>query len=339
MGVADISKFNVMSSRVRLARNVEGLPFPRSKATYNPNLLLDLVGGAYKASKNVFDSELLLMSRLSKEQKTTLVERHIISLPLANNTATGAVIIEKGAENLSIMLNEEDHIREQCVMDGLDLKSAYQKIDRYDDSLIESLPIAFDEQFGFLTACPTNVGTGMRASTMLFLPSLKLSGEIENVILKFTKNYGLTIRGIYGEGSQALGDMYQLSNSKTLGFDESTLINLVEQATMEMCERELISCAKLFKLKGNELLDKIYRSYGILKSAYSISSSELMKLVSDVKLGIILNVLPIKDTRPLDKLVLFSSASSMTINIGNYDESQRDIIRAKIVRSVLAENC
>ena len=277
------------------------------------------------------------MSRLSKEEKTTLVERHIISLPLANNTSTGAVIIEKDLENLSIMLNEEDHIREQCVVDGFNLKYAYEKINNYDNSLIQNLPIAYDSQFGFLTACPTNVGTGMRASTMLFLPALKMSGEIENVILKFTKEYGLTIRGIYGEGSQAIGDMYQLSNSKTLGFTEKEIIEIVNYATIEMCQREILACTTLARQKGNELIDKIYRSYGILKSAYAISSNELMKLVSDVKLGIILNILPIKDTKALDKLVLFSSASSMALKIGKFSEEQRDIIRAKLVKSALVE--
>ncbi len=333
-----LTNFNVISSRVRLARNVQGLPFPRSGKSGMPEKMLRLVYGAKKSADKLFESELLLMSRLNKLQRMSLVEKHLISLPLANNLSTGAVIIQRGAENMSIMLNEEDHVREQCVVDGFDLNSAYNMVNEYDDCLLEELPIAYDSQFGFLTACPTNIGTGMRASTMLFLPALKLAGAIDDAVRKFTEEYGLTIRGVFGEGSSAHGDMYQLSNSRTLGIDEKTILEQVSYATEELCFCERKALEKLASEKSSFFLDKICRSYGILKFAYSISSKELMSLISDVKLGVILDVLPLKSTRPLDKLIWLASPSSLTLKIGEVTAQERDILRARLVRNLLSED-
>lgn len=333
-----LTDFNVISSRVRLARNVQGLSFPRSGKGGMPEKMLQLVYGAKKSADKLFECDLYLMSRLSKLQRMSLVERHLISLPLANNLTTGAVILECDKENLSIMLNEEDHIREQCVVDGFNLQTAYNMVNAYDNCLLKELPIAYDSQFGFLTACPTNVGTGMRASTMLFLPALKLAGAIEDAVRKFTEDYGLTIRGVYGEGSSAHGDMYQLSNSRTLGMDEQTIIKQVAIATEELCYCERKALEKLAKDNGSAFLDKICRSYGILKFAYSISSRELMSLISDVKLGVILDILPLKDTRPLDKLIWLASPSSLTLKIGEVSAQERDILRAQLVRNILSED-
>jgi protein arginine kinase len=332
-----VTDFNVMSSRVRLARNIEGLPFPKAGKAASPEALLQLTLGAANCAKNEFDSDLYLMSELSKAQKTALVERHIISLPLANNSATGAVIIERGEENVSVMLNEEDHVREQCVCEGFSLDKAYRKIDAYDDALIQALPVAYDEQLGFLTACPTNLGTGMRASVMLFLPALKLAGAIEDALERFTKELGLTIRGVYGEGSEAAGDMYQLSNARTLGVDERGITDYVARAALKMCIFERKACQKLAVEQGDKLLDKVMRSYGVLKSAYSLSSGELMELISDVKLGVILGVVPLKDTKPLDKLVQLCSAASLSLKTGERTPRERDIIRATLVRNILKE--
>ena len=193
------------------------------------------------------------------------------------------------------------------------------------------------DRLGFLTACPTNLGTGMRASTMLFLPALKLAGAIETALKKFVMDYELTVRGVYGEGSGALGDMYQLSNTRTLGVDEESIIEIIERATAEMCLHESRAREKLAHKKGAELYDKICRSYGILLNAYMLSSAELMNLISDVKLGVILNILPLKDTKPLDKLLVLCSAANLTLTTGECSPTERDITRARLVKGILKE--
>lgn len=335
--VEELTVSNVVSSRIRLARNVRGIPFAGSKRSVNPKLL-DVIKGAAIAAEGLFDFEICLMSRLTKQQKTALVERHLISLPLANNTATGAVIIERDTQNMSIMLNEEDHIREQCVVNRFDLQGAYKRIDAYDDKLIKTLPIAYDNELGFLTACPTNLGTGMRASAMLFLPALKRAGAIDDALATFKKEYGLTVRGVYGEGSNAGFDMYQISNSRTLGVDEKTIIKQVEDAVVRMCYCERVALSKLVLERKSALLDGIMRSYSILRGAYSISSQELMQLIVDVKMGVILDILPIKyTTTKLDELAVLCSPSSICILTGDCSESERDIRRAQMVRRILSE--
>lgn len=335
--IAELVKNTVTSSRVRLARNVEGLPFPQSGRSGQPERMLSLVKGAQAAAERLFECELCLMSDLKKAQKTALVERHIISLPLANNNTTGAVILQHDGGGLSVMLNEEDHIREQYVCDGLAVGEAYRRLNVYDDELIRALPIAYDKQFGFLTACPTNLGTGMRASVMLFLPALKLNGGIEDALKRFINDYGLTVRGVYGEGSAADGDLYQISNTRTLGVTEAEIIDVIERAAAEMCLREQAATERLVRRQGAELLDKIWRSYGVLLNAYKLSSAELFNLVSDVKLGVRLSLLPVKDMKKLDGLALLCSAASLSLKIGERSPEERDILRAKLVRNVLSE--
>ncbi|MDE6059893.1 MAG: hypothetical protein K2G31_00240, partial [Clostridia bacterium] len=194
---------SVVSSRVRLARNIEGLKFPQ----FLPNAdgrMVDVIKGAARAAEGIFDAHLLTMSSLTKSEKKALIERHIISLPLANNDIHGAVIIEKGKNSaMSVLINEEDHLREQCVLYGHNLSRAYERLHAYDLRLQKELPFAYDRQFGFLTACPTNVGTGMRASEMLFLPALERTDNIGSLIGLLKKSYGVTARGYFGEGSDA----------------------------------------------------------------------------------------------------------------------------------------
>ncbi len=326
---------NVVSSRVRLARNVRGLPFP-NKNTLASDALLEVVKGAARAAEGLFDADVYFMSRLDKAQKQLFVERHLISLPLANNDNTGAVILERGTHCMSIMLNEEDHIREQCLMDGFCLQEAYARLDRYDDALLKELPIAFDNQLGFLTACPTNLGTGMRASVMLFLPCLRRAGAIDDALATFKNEYGLTVRGIYGEGSEAFCDIYQISNSRTLGVNEKSIIATVEKAVVQMCYCERVALEKLVKEQSTKLFDGILRSYGLLMSAYSLSSQELMRLIVDVKLGVILDILPKKHTtKQFDTLANYVSKAVWRLTDVNV---QDDVWRAREVKRILLEN-
>ena len=220
-------------------------------------------------------------------------------------------------------------------MHGFDLPHAYGRLNVYDDRLLDEIPVAYDPELGFLTACPTNLGTGMRASVMLFLPALKLAGAIEDEVNRFVREYGMTVRGVYGEGSEAKGDMYQISNTRTLGVTEEEIISSVERAALEMCLRESEAREKLVRRKGAALYDKVARSYGILTNAYKLTSAELMNMISDVKLGVILDILPLKDTETLDKLLVWCSAANLTAVTGECSPTERDIRRAAIVKGIL----
>lgn len=335
--IGELLEHNVVSSRIRLARNVRGLEFP-SHIEVTDERCVNLVNAAYFASQGLFNARLLTMSSLSKTEKTALVERHVISLNLANNSRNGAVVVERDKKyGMSIMVNEEDHIREQCVTEGFNLACAYERLHAYDERLIKSLPIAYDRQLGFLTACPTNLGTGMRASVMLFLPALKRAGAIEDALKTFKTEFGLTVRGVFGEGSEAAYDMYQISNTRTLGVSEESIINQVEQAAVRMCYCERVALERLVRDKQTALLDGISRSYALLNGAYALSSHELMKLLVDVKLGVILGILPIKDTRKLDETIWACTSSSLSIITGGSSDEERDKTRAQIVRKILAE--
>ena len=329
-----LTRCNVISSRVRLARNVRGMTFPGARRREDPRALRALEEGAARAAKGVFDGEFMRMRDLDAVRKKALVERHLISPALARNTASGAVILER-SEGISVMLNEEDRVREQCVETGFALPRAYERISRYDDSLLRELPVAYDNELGFLTACPTNLGTGMRASVMLFLPALRLAGGIEREMTRFIREYGLTVRGVYGEGSKAQGDMYQLSNTRTLGVTEGDIIRSVERAALEICAEERAATEALVGRAGSALYDKAARSYGIITNAYRLTSAELMNLISDVKLGIILDILPLKDTKTLDKLLVWCSAANLTAVTGECTATERDERRAAIVKSIL----
>ena len=326
----------VISSRVRLARNLRGLAFPRNMQPYCHNLD-DELSGAYAASKGIYDARVRKICELDNSQKKALVERHIISLNLANNETNGAVIVDGGNTGFSVMINEEDHIREQCVVDGFDLQTAFKRLDAYDTNLMRNLPIAYDGELGFLTACPTNVGTGMRASVMLFLPALRWEGAIEDTLAKFKRSYGLTIRGVFGEGSEPLKDMYQISNSKTLGVDEKTTVAQVEEAVKMMCYCERVALEKLVLDKGNALLDDITRSYNFLTGANKLTYQEFSAEISNLKLGVILGILP-KDlkTSQIDKLALLCSPSSIEIAMKNRLQNP-SVLRAELVRAVLSE--
>jgi protein arginine kinase len=325
---------NVISSRVRFARNVYGVPFPRQGMS--PEAVVGIVNGARDAAEGLFAYKFRFMHELSRLQSLAMVERHKISPNLAANTATGALILSTD-EEISIMLCEEDHVREQCVLSGLCLHEAYDILKEYDDKLLSILPVAYDDEYGFLTSCPTNLGAAMRASVMLFLPALKLAGAIDGAIHKYTKQYGLTVRGVYGEGSAAKGDMYQVSNSRSLGIPEAEILDIVTEAAEELLEREQEARQSLVARRGVELIDKIHRSYGILTNAYIMSSDELMKLISDVKLGMIMGMLPSGDLARIDELVLFCSAANLALAIGeDCPPKERDIRRAELVRKTLA---
>lgn len=334
--VDELTSCCVISSRIRLARNLQGLPFPRNMGEYSHNLE-DEIYGAFQASNGVFDARVRRIRELDKSQKKALVERHIISLNLANNENLGAVIVDGGNTGFSVMINEEDHFREQCVVDGFDLKTAYKRLDVYDTNLMKNLPIAYDSQLGFLTACPTNVGTGMRASVMLFLPALSREGAIDDALAKFKERYGLTIRGVFGEGSESANCVYQISNSRTLGIDEWTTIRQIEEAVQNMCYCERVALERLVIEQGKGLLDDIARSYYFLMQADALDYGEFSAEIPNLKLGVILGSLPLDlKTSQIDKLELLCSPASIEIAT-KFRREDPSRLRAEIVRAVLTE--
>ena len=268
-----------VSTRIRLARNFRGYPFPNRIGRAAAREIVNLISTELK---RVDAFELRYLDAISPAQAELLKERYLISNDLIRHREISAVLLsrrEGGAktfekelsdileENVSVMINEEDHIREQYFMRGFDLRRGYERLSGIDDIISETIPFAYDKQLGYLTACPTNLGTGLRASVMLFLPALSRSGRM-NEIAQDLRSRGLTVRGAFGEGSKGDGDLFQVSNEFTLGVSEDDLLTLVEGEVEELVEEELVARSALREEGGAFLLDRILRSYGILTKYY-----------------------------------------------------------------------
>lgn len=270
-----------MSARIRLARNIRHIPFPHMVRDEDSlDAVLEKLGAAFD------DYQKVSMNMLKFEDKALLVEKHLIS-PLFTRQGLQSYINEE--ESVSIMINEEDHIRIQTMGAGLSIQDLYREAEDIDESLEDMVDYAFDERFGYLTACPTNVGTGMRASIMLHLPALTLGRKIERLSGNLNR-FGFTLRGIYGEGSVPLGHIYQLSNQLTLGQTEQEIIQNLDELKSQIIEEELEMRSHLQSEHLLEIKDSVYRSSGILKHAYKMSLKEAAKCLSDVKLGIDLGI-------------------------------------------------
>lgn len=318
----------VISTRIRLARNIEDYPFPCKLDTKSRTKLNKMIGDA------VCDSEQLQyieMKTLTQPQIVSLAEKHIVSPEFASSY-DGRALLLSDSEDISIMLCEEDHIRLQVMKPGLSLHEAYQIADRIDSKLNEKLKYAFDERLGYLTQCPTNLGTGMRASVMLHLPALTACGQIGTLASTVSK-LGLTIRGTYGEGSAAMGDMYQLSNQVTLGISEAAAIENLKTITLQLAAQERAARTEL--VKNIETQDEIFRAYGTLKSARILTTKEFMALVSKVRLGAVSGLLKIKPETVNELMIAMQPATINAAAGKNLNSRERDIERANIVREKL----
>ncbi|MCH5148579.1 MAG: ATP--guanido phosphotransferase [Clostridiales bacterium] len=323
----------VVSTRVRLARNLEGYPFPSHlKDEKQAKEIIRLVAAALSRLE---EFRLYHMDAISKEKALSLKENHLISPNLIANKRISAALINH-EESVSVMINEEDHLREQCIVKGLDLRLAYETMSEIDGSISRSMKFAYDEQFGYLTACPTNLGTGMRASVMMFLPAITLCGKMPEVIrLLYPK--GLTVRGIYGEGSEAEGYMYQISNEITLGVTEEEILARVEKFVGKISELERVERNALANGANSlELRDECMRSYGILTNCAKLSTDELIKLSANVKLGACLGFSKLDDVSLIDDLVVKMRPS----NINSAAEREltpveRDVYRAQYTAKYL----
>lgn len=320
----------VLSTRVRLARNLEDYPFPiRLDAREKQEVSL-LVGEALSDYKDK-NLKYIDMSQISPAQAVSYAEKHLISPEFAYE-GTGRALLLSDEEDISIMLCEEDHIRIQVILPGLSLDEAFSQADTIDTVIENRLNYAFNDSIGYLTQCPTNLGTGMRASVMLHLPALRKKGAMRSLSATVAK-LGLTLRGSYGEGSEISGDIYQLSNQVTLGISEKAALQNLTSIAMQIVSQERQARAAL--IKDEDFIDKIYRSWGILRSAYKLTSQELTNLISYVRMGAANGIIDV----PAEKLTqMFIELQPATINVAegkNLSQNERDILRAEKVRKEL----
>lgn len=323
----------VCSTRVRLARNLKPYPFPARASLEQKEEIKKKVRDALLSGNSILSKEFrfLPLEDMDEEQAVSLVERHIISPEfIADRQGKGVLVSED--ESLSIMLNEEDHLRIQVLREGLSLKEAAETADRLDTLLSETLPFAFDPEFGYLTQCPTNLGTGMRASFMLHLPALQESGSMARISTNLSK-LGLALRGTYGEGTKVMGALYQLSNQITLGLSENEAIENLSAIAGQLIEEERRMRKQLCK---NLLLqDKITRAAGLLGSARVLPTGEFMELLSYVRLGTAQGLLQGVLSQELNALCVHAQPATLMADQGQkLTESQRDALRAQLARQV-----
>lgn len=322
----EFSRGNIIMSRVRLARNLNGYPFfisdvPTAK---------DVVKKVYRALVKSDTFNLCYMSNFSNIKLEAMKERHLISQNLIENKERGAVLINTD-ETISVMVNEEDIIREQCFVRGLRVGEAYKKLSLVDNELIKNLDIAYSDKWGYLTACPTNLGTGLRASVMMFLPALTESNKIDDLIVEANR-LGLTIRGVYGEGSRAEGYTYQISNEVTLGVSETEILNQVEEAVERICVAESQEMQRLFKKNKLSIMDRSKKSFGILTNAVVLTYEEFLRHLAQVKIGAMMGVIDILDIEKMDDLTVAVRPANLCERYGKVLSAiDRDLVRAEIV--------
>ena len=324
----------VISTRIRLARNLKDFPFPCKLNSQGREKVIEKVRDAVKKSNSpvASDFSFIKMSELTSSQSVSLVEKRLVSPEFISDTDGRALLISKD-ECFSIMINEEDHIRLQVITKGLSLEQAYDTADKLDTLLDENLDFAFDEKLGYLTQCPTNLGTGMRASVMLHLPALEKSRAINRIAGNLSK-LGLTIRGAHVEGTEPKGALYQLSNQVTLGISEKAAIENLKNITEQLIAQENQARERL--CSSIDIQDAISRSLGILRSALVISHDEALKLLSNVRLGIVSKQITDVSTETIDRLMLAVEPATLTVALNkNLSAHDRDIERAKLIRAEL----
>lgn len=324
----------IVSTRLRLARNIDGLPFPHKLAEMPSRQVADTVE---KSLSYIDKFERFDIGNISKSDGAVLQEKHLISPDLLEECPFGSVLISAD-ENVSVMVNEEDHIREQVILSGLALDQAYDRVCRIDDALGKNIKFAFDNRFGYLTSCATNLGTGMRASVMMFLPALTLQNMMDGCITDVGR-LNMTVRGVYGEGSKADGYLYQISNQRTLGVKEIDIIDSVKGAINHIVDAEL-RARQLLKRDESELKDGIYRAWGIANNAYKLSTAEAMQFLAMIRLGGYYGYIDIGDEKEFQDLVTSCQPANMQRLGGNeMSVDERDAFRARHIAAALDKFC
>ena len=324
----------VLSSRIRLARNLADSPFP-PRATKNElfevvEQLRPLAGILSRAENSDYD--FVELTQMMPPEREILVEKHIISPQHVQEAEQRAIIVRADAA-VSIMINEEDHLRLQVMKGGFDLDGAMKEADIIDDNIEDFCKIAFNEQLGFLTSCPTNIGTALRASVMMHLPALTMAGHIARVV-SFASKTGLAVRGLYGEGTEAVGNIFQISNQVTLGLSEEEIIENLKSVVKEIVDKEKYARELLVSDAQNALADRVWRSFGILRYSREISGREALTKLSEVRLGIDLGIIPFNRPEIFNELLIKTRPNVLKKMAKNYELSKEEInrVRSDVIR-------
>jgi protein arginine kinase len=325
----------VLMTRIRLARNLAAMPFPGWARPAQREEAMDICRIAVAATAPMKRSLSVGVAEMSELERQILVERHLISRELSGSKSGSAVVISQN-QAYSVMINEEDHLRIQVLRAGFQLKKTWNAINELDTALEEQLDYAFSPTLGYLTACPTNLGTGMRASAMMHLPALVIAGQMEKVV-RAVNQLGMVVRGLFGEGSDASGSIFQISNQTTLGESEEGIIKRLGSVLNTIVEHELNAREKLLEADAGKLFDKIGRAYGILQNGHLLSSGEAMNLLSLIRLGVDLSIFA-EECRPaVDRLFIEAQPAHLQhAQKGEFEAGQRDLLRASRLRSEFA---
>jgi protein arginine kinase len=329
----------VLSTRVRLARNLQGHAFSPKLRDAERTHIYEQVRQAAEKHSMLKGGMSFDLSELAPLSRRVLLERHLISRELAGESGEtphqGAGLVLGPKDSISVMVNEEDHLRLQTLLSGLRLAEAYARLDQADEELGSQIPFAYHQEFGFLTSCPTNVGTGLRASVLIHLPGLVLTKEIGQV-LQGIGQVGLTFRGLYGEGSEVIGNFFQISNQTTLGKSEEDLIEHLQKIVWKVIQVEIEKRAVLMRDAPAVLEDKIWRAYGLLRFARSLSFDEVMNLLSGLRLGVSMNLLPGLRVYTLNKIMIYAQTAHLEQAAGRkLTDAEGDLHRATYVRRTL----
>lgn len=326
-----------LSSRIRLARNLCNIPFPGRASNSQLAEVADQMRGTVNDLKACDNHNYMFieMEKLTALERNVLVEKHIVSPHYVEHPEHRALIVRDDAA-VSIMVNEEDHLRIQCMRPGLNLDDALALANQVDDAIEDKRDIAFNEQMGYLTACPTNLGTGLRASVMVHLPALVLTRQISRILNAFTQ-LGLAIRGLYGEGTEASGNIFQISNQLTLGYTEQGIIENLNSVAQQVVENERMARKYLLSQSANSLEDRLWRAFGVLSFARSMSGQEALSLISEVRLGIDLKIIDNVPAQLFNELLVTTRPNylqKLAAQMG-IQEDNRDKLRAQVIRNTI----
>lgn len=325
----------VLMTRVRLARNLASMPFPGWARPAQREEAYDICREAVSAVPAMKRSLSVSVAELSELEKQILVERHLISRELSGAKAGSGVVISQN-QAIAVMINEEDHLRIQVLRAGFQLKKVWNTINDFDTALEDHLDYAYSPTQGYLTACPTNLGTGMRASAMMHLPALVIAGQMEKVV-RAVNQLGMVVRGLFGEGSDASGSIFQISNQTTLGEAEPEIIKRLDSVLKTIIEHETNARQRLIENDADKLFDKIGRAFGILQNSHLLNSAEAMNLLSLIRMGIDLNIFAEKERPRVDRLFIEAQPGHLQhAQRGEYAAGQRDLLRASRLRSEFA---
>ena len=324
----------VVSTRIRIARNLKDYKFPQMMSLEESERLTQKVLGAMKGISKDGNYRFVRISNLEPLERRIFIEEHLVSPGLIQRVDKGSFLLRED-ENITIMINEEDHLRIQVLLPGLDFEKGWELCNDVDDFLESTLKFAFDEDFGYLTSCPTNVGTGLRVSAMVHIPSLVMTKYVQGLIQGLNK-IGLVARGIHGEGTKVIGNLYQISNQTTLGESEEETIDKLRNIIYQIAKRERDARDSLLKNKKLEIEDKIFRSLGILKHSRLISSNEAISHLSNVRLGMEMGIINDIDYNKITKLMIeIQPASIQKTTRGELNKEERDSKRASLIRRLI----